>query len=126
LSSRLGGMSIIWCCRYSLNFTTHPSFDAHFIPSAISFEALFSDNLRIRRSHTGGVHFECGTISLSTAVKRDLQLSSKSESLRKYFVCGLLPIEIFTLYIYFDVVGYKVKYLRLRPSALMRLSENRG
>jgi len=40
-------MSIIWCCRYSLNFTTHPSFDAHFIPSAISFEALFSDNLRI-------------------------------------------------------------------------------
>jgi hypothetical protein len=28
-----------------LNFTTHPSFDAHFIPSAISFEALFSDNL---------------------------------------------------------------------------------
>jgi hypothetical protein len=38
-------MSIIWFCRYSLNFTTHPSFDAHFIPAAISFEGLFSDSL---------------------------------------------------------------------------------
>jgi hypothetical protein len=32
---------------------------------------------------------------------------------------GLTNIEIITLYIYFEVFGYKVKYLRLRPSALI-------